>query len=156
MPIMMKYEGITGESLLNGREGYLEVESLAWAASRSMTAVKAGTRGDADCKVEELIVTRKMDSSSAALLKEALIGRFDRKVEIQLLRTGTSKMRAYAIYELENCGISQHATESSGEIPMERLHLNFTKVLFKSFKVDDDINAVPDTAYYDLVQGTGG
>jgi type VI protein secretion system component Hcp len=156
MPILMKYAGVSGESQLNGKTGFLEIESLSWGVSRSMAGVKAGARGDADCRVEEVELSRKMDSCSASLLKEALLGRFDRKVEIHLARTGQNKLRAYAVYEFENCGISAYSTSAAGDVPQEQLRLNFTKVLFKAFKVDDDLSAVPDTAHYDLVQGTGG
>lgn len=157
MPILMKYEGIDGESTLNGKEGFLILEGLSWSVTRSMAAVKAGSRGDADCRVEEVEVSRRLDSSSAALLKQALVGTFDRKVEIHLVRTGgQNRMLTFGQYELQNCGISAYVAETAGDIPTERLRLNFTKVLFKSFKVEDDLSAVPDTAFYDLLAGTGG
>lgn len=151
----MKFAGITGESQLNGKEGFIELESFGWGVSRSMAAVKAGSRGDADCRVDEAEVTRKLDSSSAALLRESLLGKFDRKVEVHFLRTGPNRLVAYATYEFENCGISSYATRAAGDLPTETLRLNFSKVTFKSFKVTDDLGAVPESAFYDVVQGVG-
>ncbi len=159
MPIMMKYEGITGESELKGKKGFCELLTLQWGLRVSASAVKASERGDADRKLDEILVTRLLDGSSAAFMREAVTGRFDRKVEIHFLRTGPgagASLREYAIYTLEKCGISAYSVNSGGDIPTETMSLNFTKLQFKSFNVKDDLSAVPDTAFYDVTTGQGG
>jgi len=152
----MKYPSVAGESQLNGKDGFIELTSFSWGISRSTAAAKAGGSGDADCRVEDAEISRSMDSCSAALLKESLLGKFDRKVEIQFCRTGTNKMLVYASYEFEKCGISAYSTNAAGDVPTERLRLNFGKVTFKAFKVGDDLSAVPEIAFYDLTTGKGG
>jgi type VI protein secretion system component Hcp len=157
MPILMKYEGINGESELRGKAGYLELTGLSWGVTRSNISGKAASRGEVEPRVDEVVVTRMLDSASANVLKEALVGDFGSKVEIHFTRTGPqNRIVSYAIYEMENCGVSAYNIESGGDIPQERLRLSFTKIQFKSYKVTDDINAVPDTVLYDLLAATGG
>ncbi len=153
MPILMKYPSITGESELNGKVGFLILGSMAWGVARSSAAVNSGARGDADCRVEEISISRQMDSVSAMLLSEALLGRFDRKVEIHLARTGPNRLLTYASYELEGCGIISYNMETGGDVPVERMRLNFTRILFNSYKIDDDLAAVPNSVNYDLKRG---
>jgi type VI secretion system secreted protein Hcp len=155
--IFMKYEGIDGESQVRGRTGFLELASIDWGCSRSMSAVKAGARADADVRFTEFVVTRLQDSKSALLFDEALRGTFERKVELHFVRTGpNNRPISGAKIELHNAGIGAYSFSGSGAgdgVPMESLTLYFTKIIFESSEVSDALAAIPNTAEYDIAAG---
>jgi type VI secretion system secreted protein Hcp len=151
----MKYEGIEGESEVRGKKGFVELLSLSFGTARAMSAVKAGSRGDAEVQMQEITCSRQSDSISALLFNEAVIGDMSRKVDIEFIRTGpNNKPITFLAFALENCGISSFQMSGAADIPTETFSLNFTKITIKSFQVGDKLSAVPFTGSFDLATGT--
>jgi type VI secretion system secreted protein Hcp len=154
LAIFMKYEGIEGESEVRGKRGFVELLSLTFGAARSMSAVKAGARGDAEVQIQEVACTRQADSISALLFNECVVGDMAKKVEVEFLRTGpNNKPITFMAYTFENCGISAYSIGGGEGTPVESFTLNFTKVLVKSFQVGDALAAVPFTGSFDITTG---
>jgi type VI protein secretion system component Hcp len=151
----MLYEGIEGESEVRGKSGRIELFSLQFGAARSIAAAKGGARGQTDVEMREITVNRNADSISALLFLEAISGKFDRKVEIDFVRTGPNNQPITDLaLVLENCGISALEFAGGGASkPVETIRLNFTKITMKSFKIGDALNAVPFTGAFDLITG---
>ena len=154
--MFMKYEGIDGESEVRGRRGFMEIDSFSWGGSRPTSSVKGGARGDAEVQVQEVIVTRKQDGVSARLIQEMLVGTFDKKVEVQFVRTGANrKPQTYLKIDLEKAGISSYAvsgTTGDGP-PMESMTISYTVVTVAAFKTDDALSAVGDSTSFDVEAG---
>ncbi len=157
MSIFMKYEGVTGESDLNGASGFIRLHAFHWGASRSVSTMRAASRGNTEPTVQDVQVTKAMDATSVQLTHQALLGSFDREVEIHFVRTGQSGPEAFAVYKLKDCGVSSYeiAAGADGQ-PEERLTLNFTEIQFTFTAYSDALSGVPDSMFYTLPSATGG
>ncbi|HYZ34062.1 MAG TPA: type VI secretion system tube protein Hcp [Crenalkalicoccus sp.] len=151
----MTFEEITGESMITGQPT-IELTRLSWSVTRSASAIRGSSRGDPDVHVDEIVVSKVLDSTSAKLLKEALVGRLNRKVTIEFVRTGRDKPIVYAAYDLTDCGITSYKLESQGDIPVETLNLNFLRITARVFKIGDNLRGTQDTASYDQATGRAG
>lgn len=159
MAIFMKYEGIDGESEVRGKRGFVELTSFTWGLARTMSSVKAGSRGDAEVQVNEISVTRTQDSLSALFVQEAVSGKFDKAVEVHFIRTGPNKKPAtFLKVQLAQAGISSYSISGAGEsgVPTESMSINFVTVTMDSHKVDDALSGVPNTASFDTSTGAPG
>jgi len=156
MAILMRYEGIDGESQMAGYEGCLELVSFSWGVSRAIQIIPGRAREATLPAVAEITVSRRADGRSAALLREALSGALDRAVKIHFVRTGVLSATDLMAYELENCGLSGYQVGHSqdGEYPMENLSIGFSRINVLSYPIDDSLRAPPDNASYDLLRGS--
>ena len=149
MSILMKFEGIDGESTLAGKAGFIEVSSLKWGFGRNVSAVRPGARARVEPSVREVVVTKEMDGASVKLIHQALMGGFDRNVELHFLRPGLEGPQEYAKYVLGDCGINTYSVDSSGSSPAEVYSLNFATIQFVYIKFGDDLTGIPsDVAYF--------
>lgn len=160
MPIYMKLEHIKkGDSKAKGHEGdkgWIAIESVQFGASRNIrTPVGASSTREASApSISEIIVTKVLDSASALLFQEALIGKGG-KVEIHLTATHAEKLENYLEITLTNVLISNYNASSGGDRPMESLSMNFTKIEMKYTPYDDAHKAgTPTSATYDTTLGT--
>ena len=66
MSVFMNYEGVNGESSDKGHEDWIDLTGWEWDIKRNITSATS-TRGDresANAVINDLKVTKKMDSSS--------------------------------------------------------------------------------------------
>lgn len=155
MAIFMRVSGVDGESTVKGLEGFIELTGLEWRLSRSIEGARAGGQGIADTKVDQIRVTKTMDSSSARLMELLLKNVTDKKIEIRFVRTDTDGPKRYAFYELLKAGITDYVVSSSGSTPAETMLINFEEITFKVYKTGDDLKGVPDSVGYVTPKGRG-
>jgi type VI protein secretion system component Hcp len=150
----LKFEGIDGESEVRGKKGFMELASVSFGATRNVSAVGAGTRGEGDVRVQEVNCTRVSDSVSALLFTECVSGDMSKKAEIEFVRTGpNNKPITFMSVLLEGCGISAYSVAGNDGIPIESFSLAFSKITIKTFQVTDKLAAVPFTGTFDLLAG---
>jgi len=154
MAISMKFEGIDGENTLGERTGFVEVKQFNWGLSRAAGAVRSGARARTEPTVQEVTIRKEMDAASVELVRYALQGQFDRKVEIHFLRTGTGgDPQPYVKYVLQDCGIASYSVESQAGTPLEVYKLNFSGIQFVYVKYDDELKGAPSDVAYFLEDG---
>jgi len=155
MAILMRYEGIDGESQMAGYVGCLELLSFSWGVSRAVQIIPGLGREATLPAIAEINVARRADGRSAALLREALSGQLDRAVKIHFVRTGGLSATDLMTYELGGCGLSSYQVShsDSGEYPTESLSIGFSRINVLSYPIDDSLRAPPDNASYNLVSG---
>ena len=61
-------------------------------------------------------------------------------------------METFLTYEMENTGLSHYSLSSGGDMPMESLSLNFTKISETFMGTDPATQGSPETVGYDLTQ----
>ncbi|HEY2483141.1 MAG TPA: type VI secretion system tube protein Hcp, partial [Caulobacteraceae bacterium] len=114
-PIYLKFPGIKGEVNLKGYTGDIQLSSLQWGASRTISAPLAGTTNrDASAPtVSEITITKSMDTTSPLLMQQALTGSATGEVDIFFvaplgtLKPGQGAQPAtYAEYALSNVMVS--------------------------------------------------
>ncbi|MEI8195936.1 MAG: type VI secretion system tube protein Hcp, partial [Phycisphaerae bacterium] len=144
-PIFMKYGSITGDVTAKGYLGDTQLTSFQWGVGRSISrgVNSDGNREASAPSVSEIVVTKRFDSASVPLIKEAF-GGTPSSVETDFVNaTAKGTLQTYLKLELDNTLISGYSMSSGGDRPSESLSLNFTKISFSAGK---------DTFSYDLTK----
>jgi type VI secretion system secreted protein Hcp len=133
----MKYDGIDGDVTAKGHEKWIECLSFQMGVNRSVhTPVGAAADREASApSVSEVVLTKNSDASSYKLFQESLVGEGDKKVKIDFCKTATD-LDPYNQYELEQVVVSGWSASSGGDRAMESLTLNFTKITYVHFPMD--------------------
>lgn len=151
MSILMRYEGIPGQTSDKFHKKWINISDLQWGVSRRITS-HTGTRDDresANAEITDLTLTRCMDSASPYLFIESCCGR-GRTVVIHLTKTGAgSGADVFMEYTLRDAMIRCYRTKavSQSDIrPRELLKISFVDVEVKYTPYDDDGNPMAPIA----------
>lgn len=152
MAIVVKYDGITGESKIEGFTDHFEVQSFQFGAGRGIGSARGtSTRESSTVSISEIVVTKPTDGTSIDLLTASCEGTLDKKVSIVFVRTGTGGAPGeYLKFELEGCGISGYSMSSGGDRPSESVSFNFDKVSMSYTPIGDDLTGSPNTYGWNL------
>lgn len=162
MPIFMNYEGIKGQVVAKGFEGWIELNSAQMGVHRNVSTSSGhgGNREASTPSVSEIVVTKNQDVSSTDLFKASLAGE-GKLAKIAFVKTSTDgkSFVKYLEVELTNTLITSYNISghggAAGDAPMESLSLNFTKITY-TMTVSDDKNktGAPSKASWDMQKGT--
>jgi type VI secretion system secreted protein Hcp len=152
MAIYMKYGSVKGPVTTEGFKDWIECESFQWGVSRALgTAARGATsREHSEPVLGEITLTKHADVASPKLFLEAVAGKLDTKVAIHFTTTVKGKVDTYLKYELENAGVSHYTQSSGGDMPLESVSLNFTKISKTFTGMDPSLSGSPETVGYDL------
>ncbi|WP_198372832.1 Hcp family type VI secretion system effector [Roseomonas rosulenta] len=158
MPIVMKYQGIDGESTIEGFAKYTELSSFEFGVGRRIASARGtSTREGGDANLSEIVVRKKTDGTTIKYFEEACTGKLNKDVEIGFLRTGAGKSEEYLNFKMQGCGVAGLSFKSSGGQdvrPEEVLHLNFDKLTVKYNPIGDDFSGNPASYGWDLAKAT--
>ncbi|MES2069605.1 MAG: type VI secretion system tube protein Hcp [Pseudomonadota bacterium] len=133
--ILLKFgTTINGDSIVDGHDKWITVDSLQFGVGRSISASGGGAdRETSNPSFSEVTLTKSTDVSSADLFMQAVCGKSLGKAEIHFLQTGGAdkKQQVYLKIELEEAIVSSYSTSSGGDRPSESFSLNFTKVSYQ-------------------------
>lgn len=154
MAIYLQFEGVKGNVTAEGYKDHISVDSLSFNGRRhvSMETGNLTNREVSRPALNAVTLSKKADTSVAALFKEFVGGSAGKKVVIKFVQTGTDKVREFMSYTLENCLISGYSvTAGSDGHPSENLQLSFSKI-FVNFSDTDAANKTgsPQRVGYDL------
>jgi len=155
MPIYMKIDGIDGKVTEKDHEKWIEVDSIQWGVSRSISSAvgSAKDREASQPSISEVNVIKDMDEASPHIFTEACVGK-SKKVQIHLCGTSSNKIQTFMEYELEDGIVSGYSVSASGEQSSESLSLSFNKLTMKFIPHDNTGRALsPIPAGYDMVTG---
>jgi type VI secretion system secreted protein Hcp len=154
MALYMKYGSIKGSVTTEGFKDWIEIDSFHWGIGRAIgTAARGATsREHSEPSLSEITVTKRTDVASPKLLLDAVAGKLDTKVEIKFTTTTKGKVETFLGYVLENTGLSGYSLSSGGDMPVESLSLNFTKITETFTGENPGITGSPETVGYDLTQ----
>ena len=132
MSIYMQMPSITGNVTIKGYEGWIEVTNLDFSAKRNVST-KVGQQTDRDSnapRINEMTMTKNVDSSSPFLFEALLKGTSMAKVTIAVCKNGADA-KVSSQYVLHDVMVSYYeeqvdgATEQGGQ---DYLNLNFTQI----------------------------
>lgn len=154
MALYMKYGSIKGPVTTEGFKDWIELNSFQWGVGRAIgTAARGSTsREHSEPSLSEVTVTKLTDVASPKLFLDSVAGKLDNKVTIKFTTTTKGKVETFLTYDLENTGISGYSMSSGGDMPVESLSLNFTKISETFSGMNPDISGSPETVGYDLTQ----
>ena len=144
---------VEGDVQLKDYEGCIEVLSFQDGVEREINSQVGAGRDVLLPSFADITLTKKMDRASVPLRREAVDGG-DMNWSIHFLAEGETPCEYYTI-ELTEARISSHHMSSSGELPVESMSLNFTKVQYTYFLQNEQgACGAPITWGYDLETAT--
>ena len=154
MAVYMKIAAIKGSVTTEGFKDWIELESFHWGVGRAVgTAARGSTsREHSEPSISEITVTKRMDLASPKLFLDAVGGKLDSKVDIKFSTTTKAQVTTFLTFKLENTGLSGYSVSSGGDLPVESLSLNFTKISMTFTGHDPGVGGSPETVGYDLTQ----
>ena len=153
MTLLLEYEGVPGESTIDGFAKWIVIDSAQFGVGRGISSAFGGsTREGSIVSVSEITVTKETDGSTIKLLEEALHGKLNKLVKLAYLRTGSGAAQEYLSFELNGTGLSGFSMSSGGDRPSESLSLNFDKFILKYNPIGDDFSGSPATVGWDLAK----
>jgi type VI secretion system secreted protein Hcp len=110
--------GITGESKVTGHKGQIELQSWSFGATQPKP------------KTAEIIVVKRVDSTSPKLALADASGKPFDKVKIELAKKKGGKLAVYLRFTMHNVLISSVKTVNHGgdKLPSEQVSFNFAKI----------------------------
>lgn len=110
--MFLKIDGVTGESMDDKHKG--EIDVLAWSWGQSVGAI-TGRGAKPDACIQDLSLTKYIDSASPDLIMKSLIGEVSRTAVLTLERPGElGRPTAYLKLTLNNVTVTSYSTGGSG------------------------------------------
>jgi len=158
MAIYLKFGDVKGHVTTDGYKDWIECSSFHWGVSRHIgsAARHAHGREHSEPTLQEVTVTKHADTSSPKLFLDAVGGKLDTKATLKFTTTTKGKVDCFLTYEFENTGLSHYSLSSSGDVPVETLSLNFTKITKSYTSMDPGRSGSPERVSYDLTKMKAG
>jgi type VI secretion system secreted protein Hcp len=136
--ILLKLDGVKGESKIDGHKEEIDVLSWSWGASQSGTTHVGGGGGSGKVAVQDIHVTKYLDASSSTLLRFCCNGKHVAKGTL-LVRKAGEKPVDYLKFDMEEIIITSVSGGGSGSEDRltENISLNFSKFTFEYFTQED-------------------
>ena len=133
--VYLQIDGIKGEPMDSGHQGWIEVTSAQWGVKqpKSATASTAGGHTAERCEHKTIALTKLADLASPVLMQTCSMGKTLPKAKLEFMRTdGDGKPIKYYEVELENVIISHmDQVVHEGTILHDSIGLRFSKVKWK-------------------------
>lgn len=148
--MFLKLDGIDGEAQDKKHKGEIDVLAWSWGASQSGTTHMGSGSGSGKVNVQDLSVTKYIDSSSHALLQHITTGKHIPKGRLLVRKAGDTPLE-YINISMEDIIITSFQIGGSGgeDRLTENVTLNFAKYGFyyTPQKADGSGEADKQTAY---------
>lgn len=153
--LVLKIDGIPGDSEVSGHVGEIDVESVSFGVSQ--TGVReAGGKGSARrSSLSPITITKLIDASSPKLFLACATGSHISKAVLtfrQVAQAGTPAFE-YLTITLTDVLISGYSVGSGGDIPSESVSISYTKIEYRYTGRDSSGQALPPvTVSFDVVR----
>ena len=155
-------DNITGESLEEKHTGWIELKSVEWNVSRTITGGTSGSQRDVSApKVSEITLTKELDRASPAIFLNTVssANAIIPTVTLELTKSTGMETGNGVFYRLTLSNVlvsSQNNSANEGDDrPKETITLNFTKIKVEYWTQDAKGTLSPVTpVQFDLAKGT--
>ncbi|MDQ0588996.1 Hcp family type VI secretion system effector [Variovorax paradoxus] len=130
--MFLKLEGVDGESKDDSHKKEIDVLAWSWGAAQSGTGHVGGGSGAGKVNVQDLSVTKYVDSASHLLLLDCCNGQHIKKGTLVVRKAGATPLE-YIKLTMEDIIVSNvHTGGSGGEDRLtETITLNFSKFKYE-------------------------
>jgi type VI secretion system secreted protein Hcp len=127
--LLLKIEGLPGESVIKGHENEIDIDSWSWGASNPGSMHRATGGGTGKVSVQDLNVMKKLDKASTELLLSCCNGKHFGKVNLYAYKSGENPLN-YFMIEMSDVIVSTYSVTGSegNETISEHISFNFAKV----------------------------
>jgi type VI secretion system Hcp family effector len=133
-PIYMKFDGIDGDVTAQGHQGWIDIESYQWGASRAGAAAAPMLRVSANPPTGQgagMITFRKRIDKATPLLARSVASK-QRLPRMTVELPAPAGQQGYYIYELEDVIVSSVTPGGQqGAVPMESISMNYSKITWR-------------------------
>lgn len=131
--MFLKIEGVAGESKEEGHKGEIDVLAWSWGASSSVKGKSVS------CNIQDLSVTKYVDSASPHLLMGQLDGAVYDDATLTVRQAGGDKPLEYIVIKFYGVKVTSLSTGGSGgeDRLTENITLNFTSADYRYTPQDD-------------------
>jgi type VI secretion system secreted protein Hcp len=133
----LKIDGIDGESTSDMHKGEIDILSFSWSAAEHGTTAGGGA-GAGKVSFQDLHFTKKIDKSSPKLMLACATGEHIREVVLTGEVSGKKGQKFMEIKLSDVLVSSFNQSGSSGDVPAEKVSLNFAKIAFTYYPVNPD------------------
>jgi len=130
--MFLKIEGpaMDGEAQDDVHKNEIDVLAWSWGLSQSGTTHLGPGGGSGKVNVQDISVTKYVDSASHALMKCCLTGKHFEKATLTIRKAGGDKPLEYLVIKMQDLIVSSVSTGGSGgeDRLTENVSLNFAKV----------------------------
>lgn len=126
--MFLKIDNIKGESTDDRHKDWIEVESFSWGATQSARHHGGGGAGAGKVSMQDFHFVQRVNSASPVLMEAACKGEHFSNATLSVRKAG-GKQEDYLVIKLSDVLVSGFQSGgSSGDLPMEQISLNFSKV----------------------------
>jgi type VI secretion system secreted protein Hcp len=141
---------VEGESSDSKHKGEIELESWSFGVSNSSSMLQGGGGGSGKSMPLDFHMTKKTDKSTARLAQAVAMGDHFKSAIITVRKAGGTQQE-YLTITLSDVFISSYQAGGSGNgnLPMEQLSLNYSKILqeYKEQKPDGSLGGSVKLGY---------
>jgi type VI secretion system secreted protein Hcp len=141
---------VEGESTDEKHKGEIELESWSFGVSNTSSMLQGGGGGSGKSMPLDFHMTKKTDKSTARLAQAVAMGDHFKTAIITVRKAGGSQQE-YLTITLNDVFISSYQAGGSGNgnLPMEQLSLNYSKILqeYKEQKPDGTLGGSVKLGY---------
>ena len=137
--MFLNLDGVKGESKDKAHTQEIDILSWSWGMSNSGSAHQGGGAGSGKVNVQDLSVTKYIDSSSAPLMLSCCNGTHFDSALLTVRKAGGEKPVEYVTIKLQEVLITSVATGGEGgdDRLTENVGLNFAKVTVEYVRQSD-------------------
>lgn len=138
--ILLKIDGIKGESVIDGHDGEIDVLAWSWGMTQSGTTHTATGGGAGKVNVSDITLTKLVDVATSDLIKACTSGRHIKKAELFVRKAGGSKALEYLKITMEEVLVSSYNTGGSNDDldrVQETLSFNFARFTLEYTQQDE-------------------
>jgi type VI secretion system secreted protein Hcp len=128
--MFLKLDGVEGESKAKGHVKEIDVLSWSWGATNMGSAHLGGGAGTGKVNVQDVHVTKYVDSSSPKLLQSCFSGKHHSDALLSVRKAGGESPLEYFKIKMQEVFVTSVATGGHGgeDRLTENVTLNFSKV----------------------------
>ena len=127
--VFVKYDGIDGEALAEGYEGYIDVTAWSWELSQSADPTNPIVR--------PIQMSKTADSTTPKLHEFLINGVKAPQVTMKFVTTGVNELKDYMVIDMTNVTVSSYSTSGPADnVPTESFSLNFDSYCVTFIKYD--------------------
>lgn len=128
--LFLKLGDIKGESQDHKHKGEMHIKSWSWGATQTGTMHIGSGGGAGRVSVEDLHITKTLDSASPLLMLACTSGEHFKQARVTCRKAGERPLEFLKI-TLSDVLVSSYQTSCSDLIPVDHVSLNFAKIQFE-------------------------
>lgn len=126
--ILLKIDGVDGESVIKDHEGEIDVLAWSWGMSQSGTMHTGGGGGSGKVNVSDISITKYVDKSTPALMRSCCNGEHFDNAALIVRKAGKEPLDYLSVL-MEKVLVTSVSSGGSGgeDLLTENVTLNFAK-----------------------------